>query len=93
MADNTKTEIVSERQGRLHRLAQAEPVLSRALCGFEGDLALTKDLFVGVVSNYEGLVPSGKTMRGNFFRACFGLAITGYMQRRGQPPKTSEYCA
>ncbi|KAK4170757.1 hypothetical protein QBC36DRAFT_123612 [Triangularia setosa] len=77
-------EIASGRQRRLYRLAQAELLLSRALCGFEKDLPSAKGLFADIVSEYEGLVPFGKTMRRNFFRACFGLAVIGHLQRRGQ---------
>lgn len=79
-------EVASGRQRRLYRLAQAELLLSRVLCGFEEDLPPSKGLFTEIVSEYEGLggVPSGKTMRRNFFRACFGLAVIGHLQRRGQ---------
>ncbi|KAK0736779.1 hypothetical protein B0T21DRAFT_183873 [Apiosordaria backusii] len=79
-------EIASGRQRRLYRLAQAELFLSRVLCGFEEDLPSAKGLFAEIVSEYEGLggLPSGKTMRRNFFRACFGLAVIGHLQRRGQ---------
>ncbi|KAK4664724.1 uncharacterized protein QC763_0073690 [Podospora pseudopauciseta] len=78
-------EIASGRQRRLYRLAQAELLLSRVLCGFEEDLPPAKRLFAEIVSEYEGLGRvSGKTMRRNFFRACFGLAVIGHLQRRGQ---------
>ncbi|KAK0744806.1 hypothetical protein B0T21DRAFT_407875 [Apiosordaria backusii] len=79
-----RIEVVSGRQRRLYRLAQAELFLSRALCGFEDDLASAKGLFADIVSEYEGLVPFGRTMRRNFFRACFGLAVIGHLQRQGQ---------
>ncbi|KAK4642851.1 hypothetical protein QC761_0061700 [Podospora bellae-mahoneyi] len=79
-------EIASGRQRRLYRLALAELLLSRVLCGFEEDLLPAKGLFAEIVSEYEGLggVQFGKTMRRNFFRACFGLAVIGHLQRRGQ---------
>ncbi|KAK4162406.1 hypothetical protein QBC43DRAFT_345968 [Cladorrhinum sp. PSN259] len=85
LADKIKENAVTERQHRLYRLVQAELYLSRALCGCEDELTLGQDLFTDIVREYEGLVPFGKTMRRNFFRACFGLAAIGQLQRRGQP--------
>ncbi|KAK4182113.1 hypothetical protein QBC35DRAFT_510595 [Podospora australis] len=80
-----KIQIFTDRQRRLHRLAQAELSLSRGLCEFPDDLGLAKELFAGLANEYDSLVPCGKTMRRNFFRVCFGLAVIGHLKRQGQP--------